>query len=99
MTTLLQQLAGIQKATLSARIRTGEENLSTEVQAGKFRLCVFVKEGRKVASLPASDWISMSDAIARLDALQTLDDVATAMLACANVDYANAQVPPPVRRS
>jgi hypothetical protein len=69
----------IRTATLNARARTGVKKLGTEVCAGRLRLTVICQEGRRVASIPASAWLSADGAIDALNALQTESDVSDAM--------------------
>ena len=95
---VLQALAKIQAATTAARGRTGEMNLSTQVDKGRLQVVVFAKEGRKIKALPCGDWVTIDEAIRQLDALQTLDDVASALMHGVHVNYQTAQVPAPVRK-
>lgn len=96
---VLQQLAKIQAATFAARGRTGEMNLSTQVDKGRLQVVVHVKEGRKIAAIPCGDWVTVDEAIRQLNNLQTLDDVASALMHGVRVNYETAQVPAPVRKA
>ena len=77
--TMFEAFAAVRAATLGARTRTGDKTLCTEAQAGRVRVCVLVKEGRRVASVPAGQWCGMADAIKQLDSMQTPADLADAM--------------------
>ena len=76
---ILQALAPIRTATLAARQRTGEQKINTEVQAGKIRVVVDVKEGRRIVPVPVFDWTDPAQVPAQLDSLKSFDDLTTQM--------------------
>lgn len=63
-------LGDIRKATLAARVRTGDKALGTAVKAGRFQVqrVTFSKSGLSAVQ-PLSDYLAPADAVAFLSEL------------------------------
>lgn len=67
---MLQDMFTLRNATLAARQRTGDETIGTTVSAGKVQIVrvTFNAKGRSTVA-PATDWLTVAEAVQALEAL------------------------------
>ena len=66
---IMQTLAAIRKATLSARVRLGDDSIGTHLESGKVQVIRVTQNpgGRRATVVPVSEWLSTSDAVCFLN--------------------------------
>lgn len=68
-----QSFASLQQATLAARKRTNDRTITTRVKCGMFQVVrVTYDHTGKSSVKPCGDWLTIGDAIALLETLDTV---------------------------
>jgi hypothetical protein len=72
MSSFMQTMLAIQKATVGAKSRTGDQTLGTRVDKGRLQVVRVIKhtKGPGCDVLPVTEFLPIPDAIAYLESMQ-----------------------------